>query len=125
MSNKTIATVYFYVISAAATALLVVGVFNTVNFIINSTQYDKYPLRYPQVRCDSPFGYGPYPATQGSLVPASPSAMEEEQRKQNCLDQEAEDRKKQKIEDMKNSITFTLVGLVLFGVHFPLARKHS
>ena len=44
MSEKTIATIYFYVISAASLALIVIGIFNIVNFLINSTQYEKYPL---------------------------------------------------------------------------------
>lgn len=118
MSGKIIATIYFYVISAASLALIVIGIFNAVNFIINSTQYDKYPLRYPQGSCESyPYKFGPYPAT--------PSAEEAEKQKQDCLKQENALSKKQKIDDLKNAITFTLVGIVLFSIHFPLARKQS
>ena len=45
--------------------------------------------------------------------------------RQLCLNQQEEDRKQHKIDDLKNSITFTLVGLILFAIHFPLARKQS
>lgn len=118
MSGKTIATIYFYVISAASLALIVIGIFSTINFLINITQYEKYPLRFPHGSCESyPFKFGPYPAT--------PSANETEQQKQTCLKQEDVLSKQQKIDDMKNAITFTLVGLVLFSIHFPLARKQS
>ena len=32
MSGKTIATIYFYIISAASLALIIIGIFNGVNF---------------------------------------------------------------------------------------------
>ena len=28
-------------------------------------------------------------------------------------------------EDLKNAVTFTLVGMIVFGIHFPLARRQS
>lgn len=126
MSGKTIATIYFYIISAASLALIVIGIFNAVNFVINSTQYEKYPLRYSQPNCDSsPYKFGPYPAMDVRGVPATPSAEELEKQKIACLKQEEIDRKEHKIEDIKNAITFSLIGFVLFSIHFPLARKQS
>ena len=126
MSGKTIATIYFYIISAASLALIVIGIFNAVNFGINVTQYDKYPLRYPQGSCEGyPFKFGPYPAMDVRGVSATPSAQELEKQKQDCLKQENALSKQQRIDDMKNAITFTLVGSVLFLIHFPLARKQS
>lgn len=128
MSGKTIATIYFYVISAASLALIVIGIFNAVNFVINSTQYEKYPLRYPQGSCEllpSKFGPGPYPAIDVRGAPATPSAEEIEKQKESCLKQEDALSKQQKIDDLKNAVTFTLVGLILFSIHFPLARKQS
>jgi len=126
MSGKTIATIYFYLISAASLALIVIGIFNIVNFIINSTQYDKYPLRYPQGSCEVyPYKFGPYPAIDVRGTPATPSAEEMEKQKQSCLLQEEVERKQHRIDDLKNSITFSLVGLVLFSIHFSLARKQS
>ncbi len=118
MSGKTIATIYFYLISAASLALIVIGIFNAVNFGINVTQYEKYPLRYPQGNCEGyPYKFGP--------SPASPSATELEKQKQDCLKQENALSKQQKIDDLKNAITFSLVGTILFIIHFPLARKQS
>ena len=126
MSGKTIATIYFYIISAASLALIVIGIFNSVNFLINSTQYEKYPLRYPQGSCEGyPYKFGPYPAMDVRAIPATPSAQELEKQKQECLKQENALSKQQKIDDLKNAITFTLVGAVLFLIHFPLARKQS
>lgn len=123
MSGKTIATLYFYVISAGAIVLMVIGIFNTVNFLINSTQYEKYPLKYPQGNCETyPYKFGPYPAME---MVATPSAAELEKQKQSCLEQEDKQSKQQRIDDLKNSITFTLVGLILFLIHFPMARKQS
>lgn len=127
MSGKTIATIYFYIISAASLALIVIGIFNAVNFGINSTQYDKYPLRYPQGSCEgypNKFG-GPYPAMDQIGSFATPSAEELTKQKEVCIKQENVLSKQQKIDDLKNAITFTLVGSVLFLIHFPLARKQS
>ncbi len=123
MSGKTIATIYFYIISAASLALIVIGIFNAVNFGINITQYDKYPLKFPQGSCENypdKFG-GPYPAPGI----ATPSAKDLEEQKLLCLKQEDALSKQQKIDDLKNAITFSLVGTVLFLIHFPLARKQS
>lgn len=126
MSGKLVATIYFYIISAASLALIVIGIFNGVNFLINSTQYEKYPLRYPQGSCEGyPYKFGPYPAMDVRDVPTTPSATELEKQKQSCLKQEDALSKQQKIDDLKNAITFSLVGIVLFLIHFPNARKFS
>lgn len=126
MSGKLIATIYFYIISAASLTLIVIGVFNAVNFGINITQYEKYPLRYPQGSCENyPYKFGPYPAMDMRGFPATPSAEELEKQKQECLKQEDALSKQQKIDDLKNAITFSLVGSILFLIHFPLARKQS
>lgn len=129
MSGRLIATIYFYLISAASLALIVIGIFNAVNFLINSTQYDKYPLRYgPPGDCEVS-GY-PYPvkiARPPDMAngEATPSAEEVKRQKELCEKQQELERKQHKIDDMKNAITFTLVGTVLFLIHFPLARKQS
>ncbi|OGE64476.1 hypothetical protein A3J13_01360 [Candidatus Daviesbacteria bacterium RIFCSPLOWO2_02_FULL_36_8] len=127
MSGKTIATIYFYIISAASLALIVIGIFNAVNFGINSTQYDKYPLRYNAPgNCESyPYKGAPYPAMDVRGEVSTPSADELDKQKKACLTQEEFDRKQHKIDDIKNSITFTLVGIILFGIHFPMARSKS
>ena len=127
MSGKTIATIYFYLISAASLALIVIGIFNAVNFGINITQYDRYPLKYgPPGNCENyPYKFGSYPAPPMDMKVSTPSASELEKQKQDCLKQENALSKQQKIDDLKNSVTFTLVGAILFLIHFPLARKQS
>lgn len=129
MNGKVISLIYFYIISAASLALVVIGIFNIVNFIINSTQYDKYPTRYgPPRSCEVyPMPYrGAVVSIPGGPDPeVTPSAEELEIQKQNCLKNEEIDRKQYRIDDMKNAITFTTVGLVLFLIHFLMARKQS
>ena len=125
MSGKTIATMYFYIISAASLALIVIGIFNGVNFVINSTQYDKYPLRYgPGGDCEGGVGY-PVPMKSPIAIESTHSAKDLEKQKQLCLKQQDLDRKQHKVTDIKNTLTFTLIGAVLFSIHFPLARKQS
>lgn len=126
MSGKTIATIYFYLISAASLVLIVIGIFNAVNFGINITQYEKYPLRYSQADCENMvYPYGPKPIPMEADKISTPSAQDLEKQKKVCIKQQEEDRKQHKIDDLKNAITFSLVGLVLFLIHFPLARKQS
>lgn len=124
MSGKRIALIYFYLISAAALALIVVGVFNTVNFVINVTQYDKYPLRYQAVRCLAQPYKAPIPVTD-MPTPATPSPEELQNQQKDCEMQLELDRKQQKLDDLKSAVTFSLVGTILFLIHFPQARKQS
>jgi hypothetical protein len=132
MSGKLIATIYFYLISAGALVLIVVGIFNGVNFIINSTQYEKYPLRYGGIsNCDYAVDgqyYGDRPIK--AMAPmqngeSTPSAQEIQRAKEQCLKNEEAERVEHRVDDLKNAVTFTLVGLVLFLIHFPQAKKRS
>lgn len=133
MSGKLIGQIYFYLISAASLALIVIGVFNAVNFVINTTQYDKYPMRWGAVSsCDYVSGdykVGPQMmniSVPGGVVPeTTPSAQEIEKQKQLCLKNEEADRKQHKVDDLRNAVTFSLIGTVLFLIHFPQARKLS
>src|SRR5258708_37963110 len=126
MSGKQISLIYFYTISAASLALIVIGIFNTVNFVINVTQYDKYPLPYIGETCDF-YGGGPVPVKgiMDTPVVGTPSAEEVAKQKKNCEDRLNMERKQHKVDDLRNEITFTLVGTVLFLIHFSQARKHS
>lgn len=123
MSGRQVSLVYFYLISAGALALIVIGVFNSVNFLLNITQYKDYPLRYQQ-DCESI-----YPSVKlmvpGYPIPATQSAFEMEQQKELCQRNLDKLRKQQKLDDLRNSITFTAVGTILFLIHFPIARRQS
>ena len=121
MSGKIIATIYFYVISAGSIVLIVIGIFNSVNFVINSTQFEKYPLRWGGIsQCD-----GPRPLKPVRIDESTISSREIEEASINCFANEEAERKQHKVDDLKNAITFTLVGLVLFLIHFPMARRQS
>ncbi len=126
MPAKLISLIYFYVVSTIGLVLIIIGVFHTVNFIINSTQYDMYPLRYSSASCEYPYlnPKGPYPASL-DVQPATPSAGERMKQVQECETLASLDRKQHRLDDLKNAITFSLVGILVFGIHFPLARKQS
>ena len=98
---------------------------------VNSTQYEKYPLRYNMIsNCDNPYNgrfIETYPAVKPIPAPneATLSAEEIKFNKELCLKNEVADRKQHQVDDMKNALTFPLVGIVLFLIHFPLARKQT
>lgn len=130
MAGKLIGLIYFYLISAVSIGLLIYAAFSFATLVINLTQYDKYPLRYGMENCDVdyPQSYvkGPYATPvmeQGQI--ASISAKEKQTLKQTCMNQADFDRKQHKLDDIKNSGISALVGLVLFLIHFPQARKMS
>lgn len=124
MTGKIIATIYFYIMSAAATILIIVGIFNIINYVINSTQYDKYPLRYSQGNCELyPYKFEQYPVLEEKI--ATPSAEKLAKQEKACLMQQAQDRKQHQIEDLRNAIAFTLIGVLLFLIHYPQAKKRS
>ncbi|EKD90727.1 MAG: hypothetical protein ACD_30C00097G0006 [uncultured bacterium] len=126
--GKLIALIYFYVISAVSLGLLIFASFSWANLILNLTQYDQYPLKYGIANCE--YGsantrLGPYPVLEEGKTSASMSAEEKEVAKRACLEQVEAERKQNKLEDIKNSVTATLVGIVLFLIHFPTAKKMS
>lgn len=125
MSGKNIATIYFYLISTVSLILIVIGIFNGVNFAINSTQYDKYPLRYgPSGDCDYVTAYKAMPVPE-TLYSATPSAEEVKRQKESCEKNQEADRKEHRINDIKSAVTFTFIGVILFMIHFSQARKFS
>ncbi len=103
--------------------MMVMGVFAMVNFVVNSTQYDKYPLGYEE-NCDAfaldssrmPPGVSPQPI----ILPDDTKRQKEE-----CEKRHANERKRRKIQDLKDTISLALVGIILFLIHFPQARKLS
>jgi len=123
--GKLITLIYFYLISAVSLGLIIVGIFNVGNLAINLTQYEKYPPRYGYDNCES--GYpAPVKMAYPALPPeASVSAEQVQKQKELCLMQVEQDRKQHKLDDIKNAFLFTTIGIVLFSIHFPLARKQS
>lgn len=126
MIGKQVSLIYFYLISAGALGLIVIGIFNSVNFMVNITQYKEYPLRYQQ-DCENiyPASVKIVPPSVGYPFPATQSAAEVDVQRQVCQRNVEKQRKQQMLDDLKNSITFSLVGSILFLIHFPIARRQS
>lgn len=123
MSPKVIAAIYFYLVSAGSLILIVIGIFSIVNFIVNSTQFKEYPLPYYE-NCENQIGSA-RPTSPDANSEASLSASERAEMLKSCQKNLEQRRVQQRVDDLKGAITFTLVGLILFGIHFPLARKQT
>ncbi len=116
--HKLIPLIYFYLLSLIGMILLIFGVFFTTHFLIGNFAYDQYPLKYGnESRCMTPS----YP------VPAKGENNEysSDEMRKDCLATLKDERQQTKIEDLEKSISFTLVGLIVFGVHFYFARKQK
>ncbi len=119
--QKLIPTIYFYLLSAVGIVLLIIGVFNAFHYVVGLTAYEKYPLKYGnESRCQ----YMSVPAKEIG-VETSGDSVEQEQAKKDCLNSLEAERKNTKIDDFEKAIAFTVVGLVVFTVHFYFARKRS
>lgn len=114
--QKLIPTIYFYLLSAIGIVLFIIGIFNSFHYVVGITAYDKYPLGYNETRCDY---IAPAVATDGATKPVT------EQSKKDCLDSLEIERKNKKIDDLEKSVSFTIIGLLVFGFHFYFSRKLS
>ncbi len=124
MVGKLIGIIYFYFISVISIILMIIGVFAVVNYFVNTSQYEKYPLKYGNEVCDttSALNYEPVKMSNGTTETVK---VDEVKQKILCEKRMEMERKKTKLEDIKNAITFPLVGIILFLIHFPQARKLS
>ena len=120
--QKLIPTIYFYVLSAVGMVLFIIGLFNSIHYIVGITAYDKYPLRYgAESRCD----YMPraVPIVEGTKETIE--TKETEGAKEDCLKSLEKERETTKADDLEKSIAFTIIGLLVFGSHFYFARKQK
>ncbi|MEX2007501.1 MAG: hypothetical protein WD992_01895 [Candidatus Levyibacteriota bacterium] len=119
--QKLIPTIYFYLLSAVGIVLLIIGIFNSFHYVAGITAYDKYPLKYGnESRCQ----YLATPVKVDNTQAVSDSEAQE-RAKAECLESLEIERKNTKIDDFEKAIAFTVVGLVVFAVHFYFARKRS
>ena len=119
--QKLIPTIYFYLLSAVGVVLFIIGIFNSFHYVAGVTAYDKYPLKYGnESRCQ----YIVAPVKEGSTE-ASLDSETAERTKRECLDSLEVERQNTKIDDLEKSISFTVVGLLVFATHFYFARKRS
>lgn len=124
MNGRVISLIYFYLVSIIGIVLLIVGTYNTVTFVVNTTQFDKYPLQYGgEDRC----AYTTLPQTVPDKSATEPSVDKkalEEQRK-TCLQTLEMERKQHKVNNLKDAITFSLIGIALIGSHLTLGLRRS
>ena len=127
MNGKVISLIYFYLVSIIGIILLIMGTYNAVTFAVNSTQFDKYPLQWGggEDRCTYAMMPQTVPDKNGipQTVETDKKAMEEQRK--TCLASLEIERKQHKVDDIKNAITFTLIGGLLFGSHFTLGLRRS
>jgi hypothetical protein len=124
--QKLIPTIYFYLLSLIGMGLVIIGVFNAVHYVVGVTAYEKYPLPYGG---DDRCAYMPVPAepvimpTDGSMSVAPTNPKIDAEAKEACLEGLESERQREKIKDLEEAISFTLIGLVVFSSHFYFARK--
>ncbi len=119
--QKLIPTIYFYVLSAVGVVLFIIGLFNSIHYIVGITVYDKYPLGYsPESRCE----YIPKPVLpEGQTQPAISDKEAEKKAKEECLKSVETERQNKKVDDLEKSIAFSTIGLLVFAIHFYFARR--
>ncbi len=124
--GKLISLIYFYLVSIVAIILLIIGLYNLVSFGINTAFYDKYPLQYAGNEDCSYLTGTPYerPLPDSDTL-ASLSAEERTEQKAACERRVESERKQRQVNDIKNGIYFTLIGIILLGLHFPVALRKS
>lgn len=95
--------------------LLIIGIFNSIHYVVGITAYDEYPLSYGgEERCYV------QPAPVEREVQSQESEKEVRER---CLEGLEEERRRTKVDDLEKSIAFTTIGLLVFSSHFYFARK--
>lgn len=110
--QRLIPTIYFYILSLVGMVLLIIGLFTTVHYIVGVSAYPKYPVPYGnESRCTI------------QMLPADKSSVTPEQVRDGCLKDLDTERVIAKANDLEKSISFTLIGLAVFGIHFYFARK--
>src|SRR5258708_3379572 len=105
MSGKQISLIYFYLVSIFSLVLIVVGIYNVATYLINTTQYSEYPLRYQFTDCNNnPYQFkgpmAPY-GVPSAMEPATPSADDLQTQKQSCQKQLSVLEKQQQLDDLK------------------------
>ena len=113
--HKLIPTIYFYTVSLIGLVLLIIGIFASIHYIVNVTQFSKYPLGYGvESRCQTPQP-GPVKGVGQPMIMVD----------NNCLQEVEQERQQLKTKDLEKSISFTLIGVLVFGIHFYFARRQS
>ena len=122
---KVIPTIYFYLLSVVGMALFIVGLFNSIHYVVGITLYNKYPLRYAQEsRCDYMPGAAPFLGAN-KVQSGEKAKAASDTAKEDCLKGLEKERTNTKIDDLEKAISFTTIGLLIFAIHFYFARRRT
>ena len=124
--GKLISLIYFYLVSIIGIILLIIGLYNLVSFGVNSVLYEKYPLRYAGNE-DCSYITRDFTPKEVAMTDslASVSAEERDAQKEACEKRVEAERKQHQVDDIKNGIYFTIIGILLLALHFPVALRRS
>ncbi|MDE2026304.1 MAG: hypothetical protein KGJ07_07455 [Patescibacteria group bacterium] len=115
--QKLIPLIYFYTVSLIGLVLLIIGIFSDIHYIVNIASGSQYPL--------------PYGVDQRCMVPAIPfpsgyaqkQSSDQQPAYQTCLKSVEEDRAMTKRTDLEKALSYSVVGLFVFAIHFYYARR--
>ena len=114
--HKTIPLLYFYTVSLIGFVLLIIGIFSSIHYFVNISSYTDYPLGYiPETRC-APMQAPP------QVVPGKIDTTQTQQSYLDCIKNIQAERQILKTKDAEKALSFTIIGLLVFGIHFAYAR---
>lgn len=127
MKTNLIRTIYLYVFSGVGLALFLIGIFKGIYYSVNITQFDKYPLQqYEEIQCGYPYSYPGKPALVAEeMRAATPSAEQTKEQEQKCNERQEDQRARKRLEDLTQTLAFTIIGIMVFIPHWRMARKAS
>ncbi|TSC89484.1 MAG: Uncharacterized protein G01um10145_641 [Microgenomates group bacterium Gr01-1014_5] len=123
VSPSIIKTIYLYVFSGVGLALILFGSYTGIQYGVNVTQFDKYPLQqWEEGQCRYPNIVSPAKPVmeEGS---ATPSAEEIEKQEKQCEENQERQRKIKQTQDLTHAIAMLFLGILVFVPHWTLARK--
>jgi hypothetical protein len=125
-----IRTIYLYIFSGVGLSLFLIGIFMGIQYLVNITQFEKYPLQaYEETQCDYLYPGKPMPIMErSSIAPsgvdmATPSAEEVKRQEEQCVERTEIARKKKQVDEVTRTLAFLIIGLPLFIFHWKMARK--
>jgi len=125
--GKLMSLIYFYIVSVIGLVLLIIGLYNAISYGVNTSQYDEYPLKYVgNENCD----YMGSMDVSATSVPVKNDTIIvdkniQKQQKKDCELRVKRERKQTQVDDLKNTIYFTLIGALLLAIHLPIALRKS
>ena len=116
--SRLIPTIYFYLLSLVGIVLLIIGIFASIHFVSGVLVYSKYPLSNgTENQCM-------YSVPQ--VPPGEKQPLETYKDQYNTCTKNLEDQRiLTKKQDLEKALSFTLIGLLVFGIHFYFARKQK